>query len=586
MKRNDILIKRKFYAYLLPGVLMVAALQLGNLVDSIFIGNFLGSEALSASVLGTPVVFLAQVPMMVFANGGSAVSSIYLGKMEKEKAGRVFFLAFLFVLLFNLVNAGACFFYSGPVSALLTSDPQLAKLTETFLKIYILGMPLMGASFVLASFMAIDNHPGESAALHITANAINLVSEFIFMKLMGWGIEAAVISTILGYTLSGIVFGIVYLRSKRRMLRKTKEKTEKPKGLFGETFRTGLPSGLLMLLSAVKLIVINAAVLTITGTFGMAIYAVSSSSIFLVQLCLNGPVGVLQTMTGALYGDKDFYGIRQLLKRVFLISLGVSLVLMAVYLILPQLIAGMFGYQITEGVNEMHVCLRLLSLSFPFYALNSLTQTYYMTIQRTFLSVMNTLIQGLIVLIPATFLFLSLMGVEGSGLACVAAELLAFAATWVLRVISQKRGKMEGNDFAAIPKAPEGQYLDLTVEGTSKDASGLAHLLVEYCLEKGVERKTANAVGIAGEELVERIASNPQKGKSVSYIDIYLLRNGDELILRVRDDGDLFNPLEAPSDNGEDGMEISGLSLIRSLAQNISYSRILNMNNTIVEIGV
>lgn len=586
MKRNDILIKRKFYAYLLPGVLMVAALQLGNLVDSIFIGNFLGSEALSASVLGTPVVFLAQVPMMVFANGGSAVSSIYLGKMEKEKAGRVFFLAFLFVLLFNLVNAGACFFYSGPVSALLTSDLQLAKLTETFLKIYILGMPLMGASFVLASFMAIDNHPGESAALHITANAINLVSEFIFMKLMGWGIEAAVISTILGYTLSGIVFGIVYLRSKRRMLRKTKEKTEKPKGLFGETFRTGLPSGLLMLLSAVKLIVINAAVLTITGTFGMAIYAVSSSSIFLVQLCLNGPVGVLQTMTGALYGDKDFYGIRQLLKRVFLISLGVSLVLMAVYLILPQLIAGMFGYQITEGVNEMHVCLRLLSLSFPFYALNSLTQTYYMTIQRTFLSVMNTLIQGLIVLIPATFLFLSLMGVEGSGLACVAAELLAFAATWVLRVISQKRGKMEGNDFAAIPKAPEGQYLDLTVEGTSKDASGLAHLLVEYCLEKGVERKTANAVGIAGEELVERIASNPQKGKSVSYIDIYLLRNGDELILRVRDDGDLFNPLEAPSDNGEDGMEISGLSLIRSLAQNISYSRILNMNNTIVEIGV
>ena len=586
MKRNDILIKRKFYAYLLPGVLMVAALQLGNLVDSIFIGNFLGSEALSASVLGTPVVFLAQVPMMVFANGGSAVSSIYLGKMEKEKAGRVFFLAFLFVLLFNLVNAGACFFYSGPVSALLTSDPQLAKLTETFLKIYILGMPLMGASFVLASFMAIDNHPGESAALHITANAINLVSEFIFMKLMGWGIEAAVISTILGYTLSGIVFGIVYLRSKRRMLRKTKEKTEKPKGLFGETFRTGLPSGLLMLLSAVKLIVINAAVLTITGTFGMAIYAVSSSSIFLVQLCLNGPVGVLQTMTGALYGDKDFYGIRQLLKRVFLISLGVSLVLMAVYLILPQLIAGMFGYQITEGVNEMHVCLRLLSLSFPFYALNSLTQTYYMTIQRTFLSVMNTLIQGLIVLIPATFLFLSLMGVEGSGLACVAAELLAFAATWVLRVISQKRGKMEGNDFAAIPKAPEGQYLDLTVEGTSKDASGLAHLLVEYCLEKGMERKTANAVGIAGEELVERIASNPQKGKSVSYIDIYLLRNGDELILRVRDDGDLFNPLEAPSDNGEDGMEISGLSLIRSLAQNISYSRILNMNNTIVEIGV
>ena len=586
MKRNDKLIKRKFYAYLLPGVLMVASLQLGNLVDSIFIGNYLGSEALSASALATPVVMLAQVPMMLFASGGAAAASIYVGSMETKKAGRILRLSFLSIMVFDLANAAACLLYCGPVVKLLTSDLQLAKLTETFIKIYMIGLPLLGAAFVLSSFMAIDNHPGESAALHITANVINLVSEFIFMKLLGWGIEAAVVSTILGYTVAGMVFGIIYLRSGRRMIRKTKGKKQRYEGLYRETVRTGLTPGLLMLLSAAKLIIINTAVIRITGTFGMAIYAVSSSSVFLIQLFLNGPVGVIPTMAGVLYGDKDYYGIRRLLKRVFVISLAVSFILMAVFLIAPQLIAGMFGYQNAEGSAEMAACLRLLSLSFPFYALNSLAQNYYMTIQRTFLSTINTLIQGLVVLIPASFLFLSLMGVEGSGLACVAAELAAFAVMWILRVVFQKRGKMEGSDFAAIPAAPEGQYLDVTVEGTSKDASGIAHLLVEYCLKNGVERKTANAVGIAGEELVERIASQPQKGKGISYIDIYLIRNNDELILRVRDDGDLFNPVEAPLDGGEDGLDVSGLMLIKSLAKEISYSRVLNMNNTIVEIGV
>ena len=42
MERNDYLIKKKFYAYLIPGVMMVAALQLGNLLDSVFVGNILG----------------------------------------------------------------------------------------------------------------------------------------------------------------------------------------------------------------------------------------------------------------------------------------------------------------------------------------------------------------------------------------------------------------------------------------------------------------------------------------------------------------------------------------------------------------
>lgn len=82
MERNDYLIKKKFYAYLIPGVMMVAALQLGNLLDSVFVGNILGMTALSASNLGMPIVFYAQVPMMILTIGGSTIAGVYIGRRE------------------------------------------------------------------------------------------------------------------------------------------------------------------------------------------------------------------------------------------------------------------------------------------------------------------------------------------------------------------------------------------------------------------------------------------------------------------------------------------------------------------------
>jgi len=42
-QRNERLIENKIWKYLLPGIMMSLALQLGNIVDTVFVGNFLGS---------------------------------------------------------------------------------------------------------------------------------------------------------------------------------------------------------------------------------------------------------------------------------------------------------------------------------------------------------------------------------------------------------------------------------------------------------------------------------------------------------------------------------------------------------------
>ena len=48
MERNAYLINKKIHQYILPGVLMTVAMQLGNVVDGMIVGNLLGPEAMAA----------------------------------------------------------------------------------------------------------------------------------------------------------------------------------------------------------------------------------------------------------------------------------------------------------------------------------------------------------------------------------------------------------------------------------------------------------------------------------------------------------------------------------------------------------
>ena len=89
-QRNERLIENKIWKYLLPGIMMSLALQLGNIVDTVFVGNFLGTEAMSAITLVLPMETLIQVTGYCLGMGGSIAAGILLGRRNKEGASQLF----------------------------------------------------------------------------------------------------------------------------------------------------------------------------------------------------------------------------------------------------------------------------------------------------------------------------------------------------------------------------------------------------------------------------------------------------------------------------------------------------------------
>ncbi len=584
MTRNDYLIKRKFNSYLVPGILMTIAMQLGNIVDSILVSMFIDIDGLTAISLSMPALCFMQMFGFIIGVGGAITISVKLGKRQMDEASGIFSVCVVSVVVISLAFTALSFFITHPLTMLLASTAELQALLEPYLFIFICFIPSLNVCLVLANIMTIDNNPKLGSASFVVANAVNLILDYIFLRYTDMGMTGAALSSIIGFG-AGILLVIPYIFSKKRMLRFSVREGIRQIKSIAEIFKNGTPQASYFIMTILKYYILNAFIQQTLGADNMAIYAVCINSVNIVRLCIEGIIGVVQTIGGVLFGEKDYFGIRRLVRRTVLFCCVSVAVLTAVFLTYPQLILTIFSFNKPELYDEALLCVRLFSFSFGFYAANRIVQVYYQTTLNTKLSTINTTLDGFVLLVPVSMLFIGTMGVLGISIATIATEALSFFAVWVYRMIQQKRGKLPQKGFLMIPEKDGENLADITVMSTDEQAVEISEKLISCCTEHGISTKKANIIGIAAEELTSNISHYGYKGNDPSFIDISLSMTDGKLILRVRDDGVPFNPTEYRAENDEDFLP-GGIELIRSIADKMTYTRVLNMNNTVIELAL
>ena len=122
LTRNSKLINKKFITYLIPSILMIFAMQFGSLVDGILVGNFIGNEALSASSLVLPILYVVQIPGFALGVGGSIIVANLLGKRDVIGAKKAFSFSVIIGMATSILFAAISFFVSKPLANLFGKD--------------------------------------------------------------------------------------------------------------------------------------------------------------------------------------------------------------------------------------------------------------------------------------------------------------------------------------------------------------------------------------------------------------------------------------------------------------------------------
>ena len=181
--RNNRLLTTKLNKYIIPGIMMSLALQLGNIVDTIFVSNLIGVEAMSAVTMSLPVETIVQLTGYCLGVGGSIAAGNMLGKRDKESASRLFSATFIVTLAVGILFSICAFWAAGPIARLLVSgDGILTAYTRDYIRISMFGAPVIGIGLMMVSYLGVENHPELSSLYLILANVKNLILDYIDRK--------------------------------------------------------------------------------------------------------------------------------------------------------------------------------------------------------------------------------------------------------------------------------------------------------------------------------------------------------------------------------------------------------------------
>ena len=581
MERNEKLIRMKLWQYLLPSIMMTAALQMGNIVDTMLVGNILGADAMSAVKVGMTIDNIMEIPGYVLGVGGSVAVGILLGKRERDKANRVFSMTLTVSVLCGIVFA--LLSVTSPVLAeALTGGGSLTSDVRAFIFVTLLGAPVISLALQFMNYVAVDNNPSVASAYVIVSNVINLALDYLILKYTALGTAGAALSTVLGYGIAMLVL-IRYLRSPKRML-----KYVFPFGRGGLAsgaefmlaLSTGMPTLLYMVFLTTKDLGLNTMIVRMIGNDGMAVYTVCANVVLLVELLVGGIIGTIASIGGVIYGEKDYFGIRSLVKHVLIYSYAVLLVILIILWVFPQYVVALFG--ITEGVlsSMASAALRIFVCSLPFYLLNKFMTTYYQSTEQTKLSGIVTSLQTCVAILPLAVVFT--LAAKAAGLDLLNALMAAFVASEIVTIVIAfiyRKLKYKDQGFLLLPEKEEEAVYDISAAADLEEVEKVPREIIGFCKAHQVDAGRANLLAVAAEEMLVNIIR--YGGKKADTIDINLRIADDTLLFRLRDNGIPFDPTDYSVDSGE--YEIHGIEVVRSITDRMQYMRVLDLNHTVIE---
>lgn len=577
--RRPGLINRKYREYLLPNIVNMTSLSLSVMIDAVIVGNMAGPDALAAVTVTTPIVFLFSALSSLLCSGGEVLVSMKKGERLVAEAERIFTVSLAVAFAVGAALLLLIEIFLDPLTALLCPDTTILPLFRQYLAVSAWYLPAMMLALQTQTYMVIDGMPRAAAAMMLTAAAINLCLDVVFMGPLKMGVRGAGAATVSSY-IASLLFAAWYMRSPRRTLKLRAEALLGGAGggrILGELCQAGAPAALSFVTTSARTVALNLIIIASAGGAGLVALSVctniSSGAFIFIIACGSSLVPIAST----LYGERDAAGLRFALRHALTASIFLAAAAALFIELFPAGCARLFGLSSARELALSISALRISSLAYPLVALANVFLFYYIAIKRSALAAAITVLGDFAVVTPLAFVLEKSFGVDGVWAAIPLSALITAAAIYPLALLD---GRRSGKGPLFMPNGGDGELVEFSITNDEAAAVSAAEE-AQRALERAGVGETAQIAAIAVEEMCVNICRYGYRQGTKNFIDVRIRAAYDEVAVAIRDDGAFFNPCEYRDDEGEEFL-ISGIRLVKALASEVRYDRILGMNNTTV----
>lgn len=409
-----------------PASIGILFMTVNLLVDTIFVGRWIGSLAVAALAVVTPIMFFVASVGFSIGIGGSSVISRALGSGNSEKAKSVVAQQVMMTVLLSGLILLIGLLFPDEILSLFGAKGKILEPARDFFYPVLLAAPLQALCSMSNSIIRAEHRAGFSMAAVIIASIGNIVLDIIFIKVFGWGIFGAALATAL--SLLGCFLFLLWYFLFRSELRPSISDFKPDGKLIGEISSLSATSfsrqGVITILSAL----LNNTLFQYGGAHAVTVYGIISRMLMFALFPVNGVTEGFMPIAGYNYGAEKFKRVRQSIKTAVLSAGALAIAIYGIVFLFASEIVRVFSDD-PEVLRDTPSALRWVFAASPVIALQLIGAAYFQAAGKPLKALMLTLSKQGFFLIPLILILPRYFGIFGIWVAFPVADLLATLVT-------------------------------------------------------------------------------------------------------------------------------------------------------------
>lgn len=418
--------------YSIPAVVGIVVMQLYNIVDRIFIGQVVGTNAIAGLAITFPVANISTALGVLIGAGASARVSIMLGNKDEQSALRVTGNALVLTLVIGAIYIGLLYLFLDDLLYLFGATEANLPYARDMM-IYVLpGMFLTNIAFSFNNIMRASGFPMRAMVTMFIGAGVNVILDPIFIYILDWGIKGAAIATDIAMAISAIfvmhhfIRGKGVVRFKRGIYRLDKRIIM---GIIG----IGAAPSIVNLAGCLINILINNTLNRYGGSDAIASAGVFVTVTAFVVAFIIGICQGMQPIVGYNYGAGQYGRLKRTFMLTIAIATAVSVVGWALGMLVPRGLTRAFLTDETMITNTAR-CLTIAMSMFWMVGVQIVATTFLQSIGKVGKSIFLSMTRQILFLIPALLILPRFYGLEGIWMCFPASDIAAFIVTVALVV--------------------------------------------------------------------------------------------------------------------------------------------------------
>ena len=410
-----------------PASIGILVMSLNILVDTIFVGHWIGSQAIAAINVVLPVSFFIAALGMSIGIGGSSIISRALGAKEVPKAFKTFGNQITMTLLLTVVLVFFGLYYIDGIIPTFGGKGTIFEPAKIYYRIVLYGVPFLALSMMGNTVIRAEGKPKFAMYAMMIPSVSNLVLDVLLINVMDLGMMGAAWATTGSYVLC-FSFILWFFLSKNSEMKISWPHFKLQKTIVSEISNLGSVTLSRQAIVSITYLLMNTILYDFGGETSVTSYAIVSRMLMFALFPIFGITQGFVPIAGYNYGAHNYERVKKTIRIAITYSMALAFLIFVLLIGFPELITRMFTTD-PLVLEKTPVAMRWVFAATPIIAIQLIGSAYFQAVGKAVPALLLTLSRQGFFFIPLIFILPLWYGELGVWMAFPASDVLSTLVT-------------------------------------------------------------------------------------------------------------------------------------------------------------